>query len=199
MALDNSGDVIVTGRSDRGSPFMSDYTTIKYSPIGAQLWVAHYNGTASNLDEAKAIAVDFSGNIYVTGRSTGTGTLLDIATVKYSPAGAQLWSARYNGPANMDDQGTSIAVTAAGDVYVAGGSIDTAYDAVLIKYNTNGVLQWVKRYAGAEHGPDMANMVKTFGPNSIYITGFTFSAVNNNDYLTAKYDALGNLQWAPDL
>src|SRR4030095_7163252 len=56
LELDNSGDAIVTGRSDRGGPNMSDYTTIKYSPIGAQLWVAHYNGTASNLDEAKAIA-----------------------------------------------------------------------------------------------------------------------------------------------
>src|SRR4030095_3974108 len=82
LALDNSGDAIVTGRSDRGSPNLSDYTTIKYDPAGVQLWAAHYNGPASNLDEAKAIVVDIAGNIYVTGRSTGTGTLLDIANVK---------------------------------------------------------------------------------------------------------------------
>src|SRR5437879_259739 len=55
MAVDGSGNVIVTGDSG------TDYVTIKYSSAGGALWTNRYNGLADGTDDARAIAVDCKG------------------------------------------------------------------------------------------------------------------------------------------
>ena len=84
LAVDVSGNVYVTGYSS-GSGTSFDYATVKYDTNGNQLWVKRYNGPAGNSDDrCKAIAIDNSGNVYVTGESYGSGTYYDYATIKYS-------------------------------------------------------------------------------------------------------------------
>ncbi len=82
IAVDGSGNVYITGWTTVGA--YADYTTIKYNSSGVQQWVSNYNGTAGGTDYAYAIAVDGSGNVYVTGGSVGIETnYYDYATVKY--------------------------------------------------------------------------------------------------------------------
>lgn len=82
IAVDASGNVYVTGSSvGKGSYY--DYVTIKYNSLGGRQWIAAYNGTENRWDLAKSIAVDDSGNVYVTGGSHGSGTRFEYVTIKY--------------------------------------------------------------------------------------------------------------------
>ncbi|MEO0100465.1 MAG: SBBP repeat-containing protein [candidate division WOR-3 bacterium] len=86
IAVDNSGNVYVTGECGGFLPIPPDYfdyATIKYDSSGSELWVARYNGPGDYDDRAYALAVDDSGNVYVTGGSFGFGTSYDYATIKY--------------------------------------------------------------------------------------------------------------------
>jgi len=78
LAVDNNGNVYVTGISDS-----TDYATIKYAPNGDTLWVKRFNGLGNGYDQATALAVDGGGNVYVSGYSYGGGSHLDYATIKY--------------------------------------------------------------------------------------------------------------------
>jgi len=99
-------------------------------------WARRYDGPGNSVDGAFAIAVDTSGNVYVTGDSWGFGTLDDYATIKYYPNRDTAWVRRYNGPADGDDYVNAIAVDGSGNVYVTGPSVGsgTYYDYATIKY-----------------------------------------------------------------
>jgi len=120
--------------------------TQSFSDSVQALWVSHYaSGFLPVEDRATAVAVDGSGNVYVTGYSRGSSTSDDYATVKYNASGIQQWVARYNGPANVNanDRATTLAVDAAGNVYVTGYSrgSGTSDDYATIKYNASGIEQ----------------------------------------------------------
>jgi Beta-propeller repeat len=106
-------------------PVCHDLLTDPYFPISP----------GNDIDEAAAIAIDDSGNVYVTGKSIGTNTFFDFATVKYDSGGQEDWVVRYNGLENLDDSAAAIAVDDSGNVYVTGSSyVNLNYDYTTIKY-----------------------------------------------------------------
>src|SRR5205807_397436 len=64
IAVDGAGDVLVTGSS--GGGVVRDYLTIKYSNSGVPVWTNRYN-ELGGFNEVHGIAVDSSGNAFVTG------------------------------------------------------------------------------------------------------------------------------------
>ncbi|MBK9403904.1 MAG: SBBP repeat-containing protein [Ignavibacteria bacterium] len=180
LAVDGSGNVYVTGESN-GSGSSFDYATIKYNSSGIQQWVVKYNGPGNSDDRAISLAVDGTGNVYVTGKSTGSGTSFDYATVKYNSSGVQQWVARYNRVGNSDDRTYSLAVDGSGNVYVTGV---TGYsgnrDYATIKYNSAGVQQWVARYNGPGNSWDEANSLAVDGSGNVYVTGYSTGSGTSN-------------------
>ena len=195
IAVDASGNVYVAGESSGQDAV--DYATIKYNSVGEEQWVVRYNGGNGN-DYATAIAVDASGNVYVTGESLGQGTGTDYATIKYNSAGQQQWVARYNGPANSNDDVTAIAIDGSGNVYVTGASsIDAAsnYDYLTVKYNSAGQEQWVASYDGPGNAFDLANAIAVDSSGNVYVTGESYGLDSARDYATIKYNSTGQEQW----
>ncbi|MBI4722943.1 MAG: SBBP repeat-containing protein [Candidatus Stahlbacteria bacterium] len=203
IAVDGSGNVYVTGYSDgMASNDPSDYATIKYNSAGDTVWVRRYDGPGSGIgntyDWGYAIAVDLSGNVYVTGKSCGSGTASDYATIKYNSDGDTLWIRRYNGPGNDQDEAFAIAVDLSGNVYVTGKSMGsgTSWDYATIKYNAAGDSLWAARYNGPLGNQwDEARAIAVDG-EYVYVTGISWdgdSGTTNrgSDYLTIKYSTAG--------
>jgi DNA-binding beta-propeller fold protein YncE len=108
--------IFVTGWSE--APERIDRVTIAYdAATGARLWVARYEGPTNEDDGARALAVSPDGSrLFVTGEAGGPDPApLDYLTVAYDTAtGAQLWSARYNGPGGTDEGSGAIGVSGDG-------------------------------------------------------------------------------------
>ncbi len=141
VTVDSAGNIYATGYAANvaGSNTGNDYVTIKYDSGGTRQWIATYNGAGNGDDEAKAIALDSSGNVYVTGYVTNNSSGIDFATIKYSNAGVQQQILTYNGTGNGGDQAVSLAVDVNGSVYVAGTSLGatTSNDIVSLVYDNS--------------------------------------------------------------
>jgi hypothetical protein len=199
IAVDGSGNVYVTGQSDHTSEGTgNDYVTIKYDSSGYELWINKYNGPGNDYDAAKAILVDDSGYVYVTGKSNQTTAPeynLDFATIKYYPDGDTVWVRRYNGPGNWYDAPNAISVDRSGNVYVTGESYSsgTDMDYATIKYSPVGDILWVRRY-DCGGGTDGATDLLVDDSSNVYVTG-TSAGGGQAVFATLKYDRNGQELW----
>lgn len=199
VVVDREGNAIITGTS-QGTDTRADYATVKFSPDGEQLWAVRYNGTSDNVDEARAMAVDDDGNVYVSGGSFGDETDYDYATIKYNSNGAEQWVERYDGPGHDYDvvfYAGSVKLDRSANVYITGYSTgaDGTYDYATLKYSTDGALIWVDRYNGPAQGTDYADALALDDLGNVYITGGSFDSTSSYDYVTIKYNSDGERLW----
>lgn len=191
IAVDDSGNVYVTGTSSDSS-WRLDYATVKYNRAGVKEWSRLYNGPDKGNDRAYALAVDDSGNVYVTGSSPDSISGASFATIKYNGAGVKQWVARYKGGTP-----TAIVIDPLGNIIVA-GSIYTTFssnDFILIKYNKQGLKQWVRRYNGSGNNDDVIGGLAVDDAGNVYVTGSSVNSNLNFEYVTIKYNAVGLVKW----
>ena len=108
-----------------------------FAAEGDVIWTRTHNGTANQDDCGYGIAVDSSGNVYVTGCEEVIGEKHNIWVRKYDSDGNELWTRTYSGTAH-DDDGYGIAVDGSGNVYVTGSEAVTGES-----YNI-----WLRKYEG---------------------------------------------------
>ena len=195
MGVDLNGNVYVTGDSTASRGLSADWATVAYSSAGLPLWTNRYNGPGNFNDFARAMAVDASGNVIVTGWSDGGESAYDFATIKYSSAGIPLWTNRYSGWARGQDYARAVAVDAGGNVAVTGSSDDGGgLDYATIKYSSAGVALWTNRYGGLENYHDMATALAVDRGGNVIVTGSSYNGAND-DYVTVKYSSSGVPLW----
>jgi uncharacterized delta-60 repeat protein len=165
-----------------------------------QVWAAEFNGTGNSADFSHSMAIDLSGNTYVTGESYTTAGNYDYITIKYNTDGDIVWTRYYNGTGNNRDVGRSITVDVDGNVYVTGESYGSGdYDIATVKYNSVGVQQWAVRYNGPANGADGSSAITVDTSGNVYITGYSDGdaspAFRQDDYVTIKYNSSGTADW----
>jgi uncharacterized delta-60 repeat protein len=152
---------------------------------------------SGKMDCARDLVVDSQGNAYVTGYSYQEGSDVDFATVKYNSNGHLLWTVRYDGPAHLTDYAETMALAGDDGVVVAGHSngLDTSLDMTVVRYDKNGHLLWTARYDGPSHRDDYAQDIAVDAKGDVVVTGYSFGAGTEHDYITVKYNSQGNQVW----
>ena len=193
IAVDKDGNVYVSGTA--ATMGISHYATVKYSPDGDELWVARFYGGAGS---AKAVdmAVDSSGNTYVTGYAQISvyEARTDVVTVKYDTNGSELWAQR-SGASRMN-AASALTVDALENVYVTGlyhANDGSGIEAIAtLKYDASGGEQWIQYYDYPDR-VDRGVDIEVDAEGNVYVAGI--SRVNNDDYVTIKYDKEGTELW----
>jgi len=190
LAVDACGNVYITGYW-RSSTY-TDYATVKYDVDGNQCWVASYNGAAGGYDYARAVAVDFRGNVYVTGYSDfGGGHLDDYVTIKYDSTGQTQWTKGYDSPSHYHDRASGIALDSEGYVYVTGRSTLVSTDFCTIKYHPEtGDERWLVRYNHMGTSYDEAVDLVLDGESNVIVIGQSSGTYSHYDITTVKYRQL---------
>jgi uncharacterized delta-60 repeat protein len=131
------GNLVVVGTTHTGTGD-NDFRLIRYTPGGDLVWDRTYQRPAND-DEAHALAIDFNGNIYVTGTTsnatnTTLGTTTDSLTVKYDYQGILIGATSFNGSANSFDETDAIAVNSLDEVFAAGYTENASGNADYLVY-----------------------------------------------------------------
>lgn len=139
-----TGDTYVTGVSD--STLGYNYVTIKYSATGQVIWRKRFAGPQFQ-DMPNAIKYDPVNNaVYVTGKSKGSTSNFDWLTIRYNgTTGDIVWTQRYNGDYNGNDEAIDLDVDAKGNIYVLGNVLEehsNCLNTKVIKYSPSGAKSW---------------------------------------------------------
>jgi len=212
IAVDSIGNIYVTGSFSETATFgntsltssgYDDIFVAKLSASGSWQWAVKAGG--SSQESSGGIAVDSSGNSYVTGDFSETATFgstslssdygdYNIFIAKLSSSGSWEWAVKAGYYASQEwDRGNGIAVDSSGNVYATGYFSGRAtfgntglrssggYDIFIAKLNNSGSWQWAVK-AGST-GDDRGHGIAVDSSGNAYATGFfrgtaTFGTTN---------------------
>lgn len=206
IKTDASGNSHITGYFRSNTSFGSstitskgsnDVFVAKINSSGVWQWATGAGSNSS--DRPYDIALDSSGNSYVTGRYYNTGTFgsfkatakgsEDIFVGKVDKNGAWQWVASAGG--SRSDYGYGVEVDSSGNVYTTGYfygsvnfgstsfSIGNQFDIFVAKLNSTGAWQWAKSAGGAKSSTgttsDYGRSVGVDSSGNVYVGGYFYA------------------------
>src|SRR5450432_3236628 len=249
IATDGAGDVYITGFFAATVDFDPGPGIFNLSSVGGtDIFVLKLDASGNFLlakqmegsGQGYSIAVDVAGNVYTTGIFSGTvdfdpgvgvdnltyagGTGQDIFVSKLDASGNFVWARQMGGLS--PDQGKSIAVDAAGNVYTTGFFQGTANfdpggvfnltalgadDIFISKLDASGNFVWAKQMGGTSDDVGLSIAVDASG--NVYTAGdfqgtanfdpgagvFNLTTSGGEDIFISKLDASGNFVWAQQI
>jgi hypothetical protein len=213
IAIDNSGNAYITGWTFSTDYYVtpgafqttnggfSDVFVSKLNSTGTALIYSTYIGGSDN-DYGTGIAIDGTGNAYITGSTGSTnyditsgtfqttnGGFTDVFVTKLNSTGSGLIYSTYIGGSD-NDVGYSIAIDGSGNAYITGTTYSTDYDITsgafqttfgggntdvfVCKLNSTGTALIYSTYIGGSN-TDVGFAIALDGSGNTYITGYTYS------------------------
>jgi hypothetical protein len=187
VLLSPSSLVYVAG-SFTGEKTSFDYGVACLDTAGKLLWLQTWDA-AGRVDVVAAAGLDSSGNIVITGQSTGTASSFDVSTVKYSPAGQLLWQRTFDGPRHAADRGSCLLSLPDGTTLVGATTAGpTGFpDLLIIAYSPSGDTLWTFTHSGTGAGESkpiaLGVLRDASGVRRLLVAGTEFNQDTGFDYL----------------
>jgi hypothetical protein len=204
MKVDASGNVYTASRTNRGAN--ADIVVTKHSATGALAWKRTYDSSTSPTSPAAdipfALALDASGNAYVTGMAGGVGagdvTPYKVFAARFASAdGTTTWARQIASPTTtLNAYGFDIAVSADGNAVYVVGENEAAVDAnglPLVNNGSNffttrldaatGVTAWAEADNFLQGGVSRRAWHIAIDPtsNALYVGGRVNAGTDNSD------------------
>ena len=185
----------------------TDVHLMKYDYNGNVLFSVTYGGPGGGSDLVGDMVIDGNGDILIAAGITGVNSNYDIGLLKFDKNNLNLiFSRLYNGTFNGIDGPYDMDIDASGNICVVGesqssddpppGGDDPNLKAfTTIKYNSNGIINWVKFYQATGEQPIAKAYSVKISNSEIYVTGFAYEPDHERDYITIKYNLSGIQQW----
>ena len=193
----SSSNIATSGSYQSTYGQTGDAFVVKFNSAGVRQWGTYFGSFL--VDGGNAIAVDSSGNVFMTGYTTSVlgiasfgahqttlGGLSDAFLVKFNSSGSRQWATYYGG-SNVE-LGFGVAADNSGNVYLTGETLSnnniattSGYqpnpggygDAFLVKFNSTGQRQWGTYYGAS--GVDLASGITCDNDGNVIIVGTTSS------------------------
>lgn len=202
------GPMIVNTDSIYGISHVNGTNLVKYSQSGVLQWIKDIKNIYNSQNRVNATAATDDGNIIVAGYDNGTSTSYDntlfamfIAKIGYS-TGNIMWSRRLLlSVANTNGHAySSIDTDSSSNIYATGyyGFGTGSYTGVpyIVKYDTNGVLQWQRKITGTGLLSFIPQSLSASRNGNIYVVlRVYYNSSFDNYYIIVKYNSSGVLQW----
>jgi hypothetical protein len=197
------------GTSER--PLDTDVFVSKFDNAGSLLWRRELATRAT--DWCTGVSADANGNVYIAGYTRGDlegdkgGGDEDIFVSKFNSTGDLQWTRQFG--LSSDDRSGGLSVDNAGNVYVSGRTPDSlgtqnigGMDAVLIKLDALGSLQWLRQFGTTESDNLYDAAADAYG--NVFVTGNTVGSLGGpnggeGDALVAKLNSNGEMIWTLQL
>ena len=228
------GSFVFGTKTFNGVYYTPNAVLVKYNSSGDVEWV---NGvdSGSSASQFNGISIDSNGNVYIAGTISGSGTYtfdsvpvsgtytvsLNTLAIKYNSDGVAQWAKSTSTGSNASKL-SDIVVDTDGNIYAVGSITGTSsfvfgtetvvgsytgLNALMIKYNNDGAVQWVKS-AGTASNSSFLDGIAIDTNNNLYMAGilygtgsFVFDSITingayaGNNATLFKYNSDGVVQW----
>jgi len=164
----------------------SNLAVIKLNNLMYPIWYKNYDLVSGKSEYPTGMKINNNNDILI---ASNTISGADILTTRLDIDGNLIWSRIYD-RAGYYDQVSQIGFDSFGNVYCAGTSSTSAQnmDALILKYDVNGNLQFVYNYNGLAFSVDGFSAMTVSTAGVITASGSTYTSSNNVDELTVRLE-----------
>jgi PGF-pre-PGF domain-containing protein len=188
-----SGFIYMAGLSNSLGGVGDTAVIAVFNPTGGN--VANFTYDSGGNDAFIGVAIDMSNNTYAVGWMNGGAANPDVILEKFNSSNESVWNATFDTGGFVKDYGYDVIIDPRNDniIYVAGYNDANNGDALLLKYNSSGNLQWNVAWDNFL-GIDIGEGVAVDNNSNPYLCGRSDVAGHFDGFL-AKYDSAGVSQW----